>query len=129
MVERALEAKEIIRHPDFRKQVRAQLREVVHDYRSEPAKFIRVRLTGWHFPQRALEPFMVIGERVSRFVTISPDGLTADGYFRDEPAAARAVEFGYGKVVSWAFPVSIQPRQIQRLDRAALPGALRRLFE
>jgi hypothetical protein len=116
MVERALEAKEIIRHPDPRKEVRAQLREVIHDFRGKPGKFIRVRLSGWHFPERALEPFMVIGEAVSRFVRISPDGLTADGYFANEPAAGRTVEFGYGKVVSWAFPITIQPRQIQRLN-------------
>lgn len=129
MAERALEAKEIIRHPDPRKQVRAQLREVIHDFRGKPGRFIRVRLSGWHFPRRAPEPFMVIGEAVSRFVRISPDGLAADGYFTSELAAGRSVEFGYGKVVSWEFPVTIQPRQIQRLDRAALPGPLQRLFD
>jgi hypothetical protein len=129
MVERALEAKEIIRLPDPRKQVRAQLREVIHDVQDKPARFIRVRLSGWHFPLRAPEPFMVIGDAVSRFVRISPDGLIADGYFTNQPPTARTVEFGYGKVVSWAFPVAIQPRQIQRLDRAALPGSMQRLFD
>lgn len=129
MVERALEAKEIIRHPDPRGQVRAQLREVIHDFRGRPGRFVRLRLSGWHFPQRAPEPFMLIGEAVSRFVRISPDGLTADGYFTGEPAGARNVEFGYGKVVSWEFPVAIDPRRIERLDRSTLTPAMRRLLE
>jgi hypothetical protein len=129
MPEKALQAKEIIRHKDPRKQVRAELREVIHDFRGKPARFIRVRLSGWHFPERAPEPFMVIGQTVSRFVRISPDGATADGYFTQDPGAARNVEFGYGKVVSWAFPVTIRPDRIQRLDRGRLPRELQRLFD
>lgn len=121
MVERALEAKDIVRLPDPRQQVRAQLREVLHDYRGRPGRFIRVRLSGWHFPQRAPVPFMVIGDSISRFVRISPDGLTADGYFSDEPSPAQIVEFGYGNVVSWTFPVAIDPRRIERLDRNVAP--------
>jgi hypothetical protein len=128
MNERALEAKDIIRLPDARKQVHAQLREVIHDVHGKPARFIRVRLTGWHFPQRALEPFMVIGNAASRFVQISPDGATADGYFAAEPPAAKRLEFGYGTVVSWEFPVAIRPERIQRVDRSTLPSALQRLF-
>lgn len=129
MADRALDPGEIIRLPDPRRAVTAALREVIHDVRGKPARFIRVRLTGWHFPERAPEPFMVIGKTVSQFVRVSPDGLIADGYFADDPEAGRAVEFGYGKVVSWAFPISIQPRRIKRLDRATLPRALQRLLE
>ena len=129
MVERALEANEIIRHPDPRRQVQAQLREVIHDFQGKPARFFRVRLTGWHFPQRAPMPFMVIGDTVSRFVRISPDGSTADGYFVKELPAGRKLEFGYGKVVSWDFPVTIEPGQIERIDRSALPASVQRLLE
>ncbi len=63
----------------------ATLREVIHDLRGDPARFIRVRPAGWYFPERAPEPFMVIGKSVSQFVLLSPDGLIADGYFADDP--------------------------------------------
>ena len=119
---------DIVRLPDPRKSVKAAMREVIHDVDDKPRRMVRVRLTGWHFPERAPEPFMVIGAAVSSFVRISPDGLTADAYFDNVPPAARQVSFGYGNVVSWDFPSRITPARIGRIDPSTLPARLAKLL-
>jgi len=116
-----MDIKEIIRVPDSRKNVKAEIREVVRDMAKKPQIFIRVRLSGWHFPERALEPFLVIGKTVSKFVLIDPEGTTADAYFDVMPPAAGRLSFGYGNIVSWDFSIKVNPAGIERLDRERLP--------
>lgn len=113
--------KEIIRLPDPRKTVKIELREVIRDVVNKPHLFVRARLSGWHFPERALEPFLVIGTEVSKFVLISNEGSVADAYFEVELPAAKRVSFGYGNIVSWDFNVSVDPKRIERLDRKLIP--------
>lgn len=116
-----MKAKDLIRLPDPRKNVRIEVREVVRDVFEKPHVFIRVRLTGWHFTHRALEPFLLIGKVVSRTVIISRDGLAADAYFDVPLPAAKRISFGYGDVIHWDFDLPIDPKMITRLDRARLP--------
>jgi hypothetical protein len=113
-------ASEVIRLPDPRKDVRVEVREVVRDVFHRPHIFIRVRLTGWRFPGRAAEAFMLIGDVVSRKVIINPNGLGANGYFDKPLPRANRVSFGYGKVIRWDFDLAIRPKEIIRLDRAQL---------
>jgi hypothetical protein len=113
---------EIIRLTEPKPSVKAEIKEVVRDVAEQSHVFIRVRLSGWHFPERALEPFVVIGKVVSRFVRIGPDQTTADAYFDVDLPAADRLSFGYGKVISWDFEVAVDPKQIGRLDRARLPA-------
>ncbi len=112
---------EIIRVPEPQRNVKAEIREIVRDVAEQPHVFIRVRLSGWHFPERAPEPFLVIGNVVSKFVLIDQDQKTADAYFDVKLPAAKRVSFGYGKMVSWDFDVTVDPKRIDRLDRARLP--------
>jgi hypothetical protein len=112
---------EIIRVPEPKRNVRAEISEVVRDVAQQPHIFVRVRLRGWYFPERAPEPFLLIGKTVSKFVLIAQDREMADAYFDVNPPAAQSVSFGYGKTISWDFEVSIDPKQILRLDRARLP--------
>lgn len=113
--------KEIVRLPDPRKNVKIEFREVVRDLHHKPHVLIRVRITGWHFPQRALEPFAVVGDVVSRFVIIENDGATADAFFDAALPAASMVSFGYGKVIHWDFDAKFSPERMLRLDRKQLP--------
>ncbi len=113
-------AKELIRLPDPRKDVRVGVREVVRDVHGKPHIFIRVRLTGWRFPGRAPEAFMLIGDVVSRKVIIDQNGLGANGYFDKPLPRANQVSFGYGRVIQWDFDLPISPTKITRLDRARL---------
>jgi hypothetical protein len=112
---------EIIRLPDPRKAVTVEAREVVRDFEKRLHVFVRVRLSGWHFPERAPEPFMVVGHAVSRFVRISRDGSFADGYFDVRLRSTKVVSFGYGKVVSWDFDTPFKLSAIARLQRRRLP--------
>lgn len=112
---------DIIRLPDPRKDVKVEIREVVRDVEEKPHVFIRVRLSGWHFPQRAPEPFLVIGKALSKFVLIDHEGTTADAYFDVRPPAAKRVSFGYGNIISWDFDVTVDPKSIDSLDRVRLP--------
>ena len=114
-------AKELIRLPDPRSKVQVELREVVQDVRQKPHLFIRVRLTGWHFPHRAPEPFVLIGDVVSHHVVLSRDGLQADAYFDAPLPPAKVLSFGYGKVITWDFPFRRGRGGIAPLDRARLP--------
>jgi hypothetical protein len=116
-----MDIKQIIRIPDPRRNVKVEIREVVRDVAEKAHVFIRVRLSGWHFPERAPEPFLVIGNAVSKFVLIHQEGAIADAYFDVKPAATNRVSFGYGNIVSWDFDVMIDPSGIYRLDRTRLP--------
>lgn len=125
-----MDIKDIRRLPDPRKGVRAELREVVTDFPGKPQLFVRLKLAGWNFPERAPEPFMVVGRTVSERVVIAPDGQSALGYFAEPLPEAEGVSFGYGQTVSWDFPVRIRPERLRRLDRrrlseVAIPDRLR----
>ncbi|MEA2328988.1 MAG: hypothetical protein QOE68_3947 [Thermoanaerobaculia bacterium] len=119
-----MEAKELIRLPDQRKKVRAELREVVKEIHGKPHLLIRLHLTGWHFPHRGAEPFVAVGDVVSKRVTISRDELTADAYFDKPLPAAERLSFGYGKIISWDFDIPIDPHHIAPLDRTKLPHGI-----
>lgn len=116
-----MNAKELIRLPDPREKVKIGVREVVRGVFEKPHIFIRIRITGWHFPQRALEPFVVVGEVVSRMVLIDRDGLVADAYFDKPLPDSELLSFGYGNVIHWDFKIPVQPKAIARLDRSRLP--------
>lgn len=115
-----MKIQEIVRLPDPRKDVQAGVREVIHDLAGQPHLFVRVRLNGWHFPERAPEPFMVIGKAVSRFVIIGQGGAVADGYFDVRPSASKVISFGYGNIISWDFDTKVDFKKITHLDRKHL---------
>jgi hypothetical protein len=116
-----MKANEIIRLPDPKANVRAEIREVVRDINRVPHVFARIKLTGWHFPHRAAEPFMLVGNVVSQRVMIARDGSSAQGYFNEKLPEAKVLSFGYGKVIVWDFNILINPGLIVRLDRLRLP--------
>jgi len=116
-----MKANELIRLPDPKKQVRAEVREVVRDMKGRPHVFVRIKLTGWNFQHRAEEPFMVVGDVVAQDVTISRDGAIAQGYFAEALPRAERVSFGYGNVIHWDFDLPIEPERMDRLDRDRLP--------
>jgi hypothetical protein len=119
-----MEADELIRLPDPHRNVRVEVREVVRDVFEKPHVFVRVKLTGWFFPGRALEPFAVVGDVVSRFVRIGPDSTSASAYFDRPLPHARRVSFGYGNIILWDFDLEIDERKLHRLDRKRLPRGI-----
>jgi len=116
-----MDIEQVIRLPDPLTKVEVQLREVVHDMAGKPHIFLRVRINGWHFPERAPEPFLAIGRAVSKFVLIGSEGTSADAYFDVRPPKARQISFGYGNTISWDFNVVVDPSRSTPLDRKRLP--------
>ena len=116
-----MDAKEIKRLPDPRKDVRAEVREVLRDVKGKPHVLLRLKLTGWHFPHRAPEPFVVVGDVLSKKVIIDRDELTANAYFDKPLPRADRISFGYGKTIAWDFDVAIEPHRVPRLERSKLP--------
>ena len=119
-----MRAQDIIRPPDPRLTVRGDLRETVHGFKGEPHLFLQLKLTGWHFPERAGLPFVLVGDVLSRFVVIAPDGLSATAYFDRPLPAADRVSFGYGRIVAWDFDIAVDPQAVERLDRERLPAGV-----
>ena len=119
-----MDAKEIKRLPDPRKDVRAEVREVLRDVKGKPHVLLRLKLTGWYFPHRAAEPFVVVGDVVSKKVIIDRDALTANAYFDKPVPRADRISFGYGKTIAWDFDVTIEPQRGPRLERQKLPGGV-----
>lgn len=116
-----MNVQDLIRLPDPRRDVRISVREVVRDLSGKPHLLVRVRLTGWGFQHRALEPFVVVGDVVSRMVRIDRDGLAANAYFDQPLPPARRVSFGYGNVIHWDFDLPVDPDRVERLDRRRIP--------
>ncbi len=86
---------------------------------------MRIRLTGTHFPQRALEPFVVVGKVRSRFVEIADDGLSANAYFDRPPPQRGRIEFGYGEDILLRFPRAFDKGVAKLLDAERLPKKTR----
>jgi len=119
-----MQTTEFIRLPDPRDEVRIEAKEVVRDLFGKPHVFLRIRLTGWHFPHRAQEPVALVGEVVSRMVLIDQDELTANCYFDHDLPRAEIVSFGYGKTILWDFNLPEGVFAIPRLERSRLPKEL-----
>lgn len=116
-----MNAKEVVRLPDPRQSVKAEVSEIIRDMKGRPHLFTRVRLTGWNFPHRAPEPFVMIGRAASAFVLIDRTGSSADAFFEVYLPDAKTITFGYGNIATWDFPVSIVSKSIKPLDRERLP--------
>lgn len=115
-----MKATDIIRLPDPKQHVRIELREAIVELAGRPHVFLRMRITGWRFPHRAPEPFVLVGDVVSHHVRIAPDELSADAYFDQRIPANSGFSFGYGRIIEWDFDVPVDTRGVELLDRARL---------
>ena len=104
-----------------------QGKQVLRDVHNEPHLLFRLRLNGTHFDERAEEAFMNVGGLRSRFVEISSDGLTADGYFDHPPPLFGDVEFGYGHQVLLRTYRGFHRPDVPLLKRALLPPNVQNL--
>lgn len=116
-----MNAKEFFRLPDPRDEVRIEAKEIVRDLFGKPHVFVRIRLTGWHFPHRAQEPFALVGEVASRMVLIDQDEQGANCYFDHDLPRTEIISFGYGKTILWDFNLPGGVFTIPRLERSRLP--------
>lgn len=115
--------------PPQGQEVRWAAREVVTDLFDRPHLMLRITITGPHFPHRALEPWVTVGEARSHFVRISPDGMRADAYFDVDAVPDGEMRMGHGPDVELIVPERFTPRRIERLDRARLPEGIQLRYE
>jgi hypothetical protein len=57
---------------------------------------LRVVVFGPNFPQRAIEPELVVGDEVARRISISPDQKSIRGYFLEVPEEDQIIRVRYG---------------------------------
>jgi len=57
---------------------------------------LRVVVFGPNFPQRAIEPEVLVGDALARRVSISPDQQSIRGYFLEIPEDGQAIRVRYG---------------------------------
>ncbi|MBI1786501.1 MAG: hypothetical protein HYR60_02980 [Acidobacteria bacterium] len=117
---------DLVEYPIQSAKLQWEARQVLRDLHEIPHLLLRIKVTGTHFPRRALEAFVSIGEVRSRFVEIGPDGLSASAYFDRAPREG-VVEFGYGAEVLLRFPVPFRRAVVRELDPARLPPHTRRM--
>jgi len=119
-----MDAKEIIRTPDPRRNAHVELREVVRDDEKRARVYARVRVSGYYFPERAEAPFVLVGDVVSKYALIEPGGLAICGYFDRNLPPAKTVTVGYGRTVFVDFDLEVDPREMPRLERGKLPDGV-----
>ncbi len=112
---------DLIDFPIESERLRWEARQVLRDLHQEPHLLMRLKLTGTYFPQRALEPFVIVGKVRSRFVEITDDGLSANAYFDEPLPEGEKPEFGYGEEVLLRFPRAFDNDAFQPLDPERLP--------
>ncbi len=100
---------------------------MVRDIHGKPHVLLRLKLSGTHFPQRALEPWVQVGRVRSRFVEIAPDGLSASAYFDRLPRGG-TIELGYGPEVLLRFPHPFVAEPVRALDVKRLPANVTQLL-
>jgi hypothetical protein len=117
--------KDLIDFPIESERLRWEACLVVRDLNQEPHLLMRIMLTGTHFPERALEPFVIVGKVRSLFVSIADDGLSARAYFDEPVQDGSRIEFGYGTEVLLRFPRAFERKGIKLLDPKRLPSNTR----
>jgi len=116
---------DLVEFPIESEHLRWEARLVVRDLNEEPHLLMRIKLTGTHFPQRALKPFVLVGKVRSRFVSIADDGLSACAYFDEPLQQGGRIEFGYGTEVLLRFPRAFEREGVELLDPKRLPSNTR----
>ena len=112
---------ELIEFPITSKKLSWEAKEVIRDFRKTPMMFQRITLTGTLFPERALKPFVRVGESVAYYTEIARDGLKVNAYFDHPLTEGHTIEFGYGDKVFLVFPGKLQKGRIRKLDLKLIP--------
>lgn len=112
---------DLIDFPIESERLHWEARQVLRDLNKEPHVLLRIKLTGTYFPQRALEPFVIVGKVRSRFVEIADDGLSACAYFDEQLKHGGRIEFGYGRKILLRLPGAFDVETVKTLDLERIP--------
>lgn len=105
---------DLIRFPLEHEKLVWEARETLRDVEGGPRKFLRIKLRGTRFVQRALIPQVWIGRAYAEDVEVADDGLSVSAYFSANPRAGR-LYFGYGGHPELAFG-KFETSRVKRLN-------------
>jgi hypothetical protein len=71
-------------------------RVLLPDQHGKATEAIRIVVFGPDFPQRAVEPEILVGETAAERVSVAPGQQSIRGYFRTPPADGGSIRVRYG---------------------------------
>lgn len=110
---------DLVKFPITHEKLKWEAREALLDVDGQPRLFVRIKLTGTKFVQRAPVPQVWVGEVFARHVEIDDDERTVRAYFDRAPREG-TLYFGYNRHAELSFG-PFESRRIAVLDRARLP--------
>jgi hypothetical protein len=78
---------------------------------------IRVTVHGPSFPQRALQPELIVGKTTAADVSIAPDGRTIRGYLKTMPPSGSTVTVRYGNSLEGTLRRAFSRRAVRPLPK------------
>lgn len=76
---------------------------------------LRVTVFGPNFPQRAVEPEMLVGRTAAQRVSISPDQRSIRGYFPTMPRSGARIRVRYGESQEGTLEKAFQREDVRPL--------------
>jgi hypothetical protein len=113
--------RDLIDFPIESNRLHWEARLVVRDIDQEPHLFLRLKLTGTYFPQRAQIPFVAVGKVRARLIIIPEDGLSVRAYFDEPLPLGGKIVFGYGPNALLRFSEPFNQEEVSMLDAKRLP--------
>ena len=110
---------ELIKFPIEHEKLKWEAREALRELDGQVHLFVRVKLTGTRFVQRALIPQVWVGKVHAKHVEIDDDGLSVRAYFDKAPRSG-ILYFGYLGQPELRFG-RFEPKKVSVLDRERLP--------
>jgi hypothetical protein len=79
---------------------------------------VRVTVFGLYFPQRAVEPEIMVGDATALRVSVAPDQRSIRGFFRRPPADGGVIRVRYGDSQEGVLEGAFSRRNVRPLPRA-----------
>jgi len=89
------------------------------DDSGEISAAVRVTVFGPQFPQRAVEPEILVGDDKALRVSVSPDQRSIRGFFRKPPAEGAEIRVRYGDSQEGVLEGAFSRRNVRPLPRTS----------
>jgi hypothetical protein len=77
---------------------------------------VRVAVFAPNFPQRAIEPELLVGEQIAHHTSIGRDQQSIQGYFRELPPDGAAIRVRYGDSLEGVLEERFARTKVRQLD-------------
>ena len=87
------------------------------------AEAVRITVFGPNFPQRAVEPEILVGKTLAYSVSVSRDQQSIRGFFRDLPSEGGLIRVRYGDSQEGVLREPFSRRNVRPLPEGCGPNA------